>query len=142
MHVLVYKDCLDSDIELSEVQCLKIKHIEMIENAYDKLDGIEKFQISAIFYVSGFLASKYSQLQSTSGGFGEECAFTDLVSRGKLSYPTQELFAFVKVCFVVFEEIKNELSNGSFQKPRDYLITLSDESSFLFGSFWNVAKSI
>ena len=99
----------------------------MIENAYDKLDGIEKFQLSAIFYVSGFLASKYSQLQSTSGGFGEECDFTDLISRGKLSYPTQELFDFFKVCFVVFEEIKNELSNGSFQKPRDYLITLFEE---------------
>ena len=102
-------------------------HFEMIENAYDKLDGIEKFQLSAIFYVSGFLASKYSQLQSTSGGFGEECDFTDFISRGKLSYPTQELFDFFKVCFVVFEEIKNELSNGSFQKPRDYLITLFEE---------------
>ena len=74
-------------------------------------------------FLQYFLASKYSQLQSTSGGFGEECDFTDLVSRGKLSYPTQELFDFVKVCFVVFEEIKNELSNGCLlytsPSPRD-----------------------
>ena len=77
----------------------------LFESATQKAECISLCEKSALFYISGYVAFKLnmtrdSEVNQTSI---EESEFTTLVSRGKLSYPPQNVYCFslIALCLLL-----------------------------------------
>ena len=75
------------------------------------LETISQEEQSTIFFICGFITKKENLSEGNLSEFrtSSECSeFTDLVSRGKLCYPTEDLFNFATECYVYFTKVNSK----------------------------------
>lgn len=100
--------CCDSDLTDHE--------LEALDDSFSEGSYLSAEESSALYYACGYVAYKMGGCYASpevSVDDVPESEFTDLLSRGKLSYPSDSLFAFAVNCFYVFKTVTSELSDNS-----------------------------
>ena len=97
-----YKDCCKKPLTENEVDLLD-ESFEVI----NKLSDVEK---SSLFYIAGYVAQKHDLKSNevveediSKSSFSE---YTALVSRGKLTFPTDELFDLTCVLYCYYKNVE------------------------------------
>lgn len=150
------------DIDLTEVEASKKKHackdcdkplteveIFLIDETIDSLAvygfdnlGIDKDTLLCLCYIGGYLAHKHDQYEGHMKDLQEEndnpllTAFIEQMSRGKLKYPSPELYKFLVLAYYFFissEEsmCRNRLVSVLKDFPKTFTIDIELESNML-----------
>ena len=90
----MYSQCYDQEISDDE--------FEVIDDLHSKLETLSITERNALFYVAGYVCKKENIFLSDPQNL-EESEFTTLVSRGKLAYPSSDIFDFTLTCYAFFE---------------------------------------
>ena len=66
--------------------------------------GLSSELESTLFFISGYLQHKFDlPAPAVSTDSAPESEFTSLLSRGRLKYPSENLFQFVRLCYTYFD---------------------------------------
>jgi len=106
---------MDIDVPASQRFCdekLQGVHYEFIDNCLAKSEEISSIECSTLFYISGFLAKRGNipnekHLECLSDVNEKEKMFLEEINRGRLKFPPDWLFSFVKCCYVFFKEFRS-----------------------------------
>ena len=107
--------------------------LDIAEDDLFRLDGsvanyedASEDENAALFYVAGYIQHKFHPIHHPSTCDHSE--FTNLVSRGRLSFPTEPLFQFVRIAYSAFNEFPNA-------QPRFHCVNyISKLFAFLYSS--------
>ena len=80
------------------------QEFELLSDLTDHLERISNDDDMNLFYAAGYIAFKHKNLRGRYSDYealDESSAFLTEMDRGKLSYPSEELF-FFKTCVFVF----------------------------------------
>ena len=100
----------------------------LLQKLPDKVEDIAYDDALNLMYMGGYVAFKHPDLRGKKEDFDENfTAFLNEMGRGKLSYPTEKLFTFIRITFLFFTTNPEQLC-------RKILIVLMAE----FPSFFHV----
>lgn len=92
------RDCCS--LEISEDD---LHHLDQSIASYEEASEDEN---AALFYVAGYIQHKYQPVHQSSA-CGSCSEFTELVSRGRLSFPSEPLFQFIRIAYCAFNQFPN-----------------------------------
>ena len=96
------------DLHVNESSCCKMdildSDLDLLDICIASTDGsASEEEISALYFISGYVEKKFgTSLFVKEVTLGRESEFTDLVSRGKLCHPSDELFHFSRYAYRIF----------------------------------------
>lgn len=94
--------------ELTDVE------LEIVDDSIATGDQLSTETLAALYYVCGYISHKENFLRSDSqDNVGIESEFTTYVSRGKLSFPSEPLYAYAKACLYIFNSLRSTNSSTS-----------------------------
>ena len=71
-------------------------------------DTISEEEDAVLFFIAGYVTHKWKPLTPGASTFTTTASeFTSLLSRGRLSYPPEELFQYVRLCYALFNTFPN-----------------------------------
>ena len=84
----------------------------MLDRCFELIQLLTETEKSSLYYIAGYVAKK-EDLCAANGTDGESnlhshSEFTPLVSRGKLSHPTAELFNLACVLYCYYKNVNKE----------------------------------
>ena len=88
------------------------QEFELLSDLTDHLEGISNDDDMNLFYAAGYIAFKHKNLRGRYNEYedlDESSAFLTEMDRGKLSYPSEELFLFLRLAFLFFTKSKDKL---------------------------------
>ena len=108
-----------------------------IDNSFNLAQTIDENERTTLFYIAGYLTFK-ENLEPRDEPLdieqSNEADFTRLVSRGKLKYPSEELFYFTVLCYGFFKNsnilCRRKLARCIFELYDTYFTFLCDRSFF------------
>jgi len=77
-----------------------------MDNCLTAVESISELETSALFYIAGYVQKKTGEALATALSTSDS-EFTEMLSRGKLSYPSEELFQFILHCYALFNLLPN-----------------------------------
>lgn len=92
-------------LELSDEQW------ETIDTLFNHVSCLNDNERQTIFYIAGYIYKKENMKNTADQTTAElelsDCEFLSLVSRGKLSFPSEELFNFSLLCYAFFKKFEH-----------------------------------
>ena len=84
----------------------------MLDRCFELIESLTETEKSSLYYIAGYVAKKEDSC-AVNGTDGESnphppSEFTSLVSRGKLSHPTAELFNLAYVLYCYYKNANKE----------------------------------
>ena len=111
------EDCCKED--LSEEVC------EYIESCFQKTSTLTYIEKSTLYYISGCVAKKNNIIAEDeihTERENPECEFLNLVSRGKLHHPREDLIDISMDLFCYYKCVDKTCIKGSLKNSRKYII--------------------
>ena len=109
---------------LCDNKALNEADILLMHELPDQIEGISHDDSLNLFYMAGYVAFRHIELRGNRGDFdSDSTSFLDEMDRGKLSYPNEALFNFIKLAFLFF-------TNTEKLCRRRFMFILSEFPSF------------
>ena len=94
----------------SERECCSLDITEddlfRLDESVASFDDASEDENAALFYVAGYIQHKFRPIHHPSPCVSHS-EFTELVSRGRLSFPSESLFQFVRIAYSAFNQFPN-----------------------------------
>ncbi|XP_047140823.1 uncharacterized protein LOC124815934 [Hydra vulgaris] len=94
---IIQSECCQLDLNEDDISYL--------DTSVSSIDAISEEENAALYYISGYVQHKFLPSISVSGTNASE--FTELVSRGRLCHPTEDLFQYVRYAYSLFILLPN-----------------------------------
>ena len=108
-------------LELEDTNCCKgkladkDKDIELVDDCFEETSNLSESERAILYYISGYVAFKENiGKEAIEEGMEDESEFTKLVSRGKLSYSSRDLFDLSQYIYCFFKKRENKCCTNIF----------------------------
>ena len=99
----------------SHAPVLGEKEVSILQELPEKVEDISHDDSLNLMYMASYVAFKHPRLRGNKEDFDDNfTAFLNEMDRGKLSYPSEELFCFTRLAFLYFTTTPDKLCRKGF----------------------------
>lgn len=110
----LYAELGKTDVEVSQKTCCRTpiseEELLLIDDAVEKICDFTETENSALYYICGYITFK-ENLERSSPLENTVSEFTEMVTRGRLAYPTQSLYNLGVLLLSLFKSTKPHCCN-------------------------------
>ena len=93
---------------------LSIDEWETLDTLFNVLHSVTECERQTLFYIAGYIHKKENMTEHVTdlNIIGDDSEFLSLVSRGRLAFPSEELFNFSLLSYIFFQKNLNVGANN------------------------------